>query len=632
MTKRNLIPERKVIDLATILRIKKKNKLRYNEYYSLQKAFDELYENSRNNVEFINLYDFITSRENILLAYRNIKRNSGSKTSGENYHTIDNLANLKEEELVKYIQKRFENFKPLPVRRTFIPKANGKLRPLGIPDIEDRIIQQCIKQVLEPICEAKFFDKSYGFRSNRSTENAIAYVYKKINRDKCYYFVDVDIKGFFDNVDHGKLLKQIWNLNIHDKKLIKIISKMLKMEIIGEGICKKGIPQGGIISPLLANIVLNELDWWICSQWEEIKTKHDYQTSRGKEEGYQENSHKYRALRKNSKLKEMYLVRYADDFKIMCKDKETAKRVFIAVEKWLKERLNLEISKEKSKITNVKVNYTEFLGFKIKAKKKNKKYVVSSRVSEKAKKDILEKLKEQIQRIKENANTKEVNKFNSMVLGIQNYYSIATLISLDFSIIYYILRQVIEIRLRHCLQEKGFKSKLYKEKYKSYNAKEYYILDTIMFPLGCIKTRNPMNFKRGICNYTTEGRELIHKNLDSRINGMLKYILENPVEQRSVEFNDNRLSKYSGQKGICAISGKELEYNFETHHIKPISQGGNDNYDNLLLINKNIHKLIHAVNDETIRKYLKEQNLDKKCIEKLNKYRKKVGNNAIKYD
>jgi len=125
-----------VIDLATILRIRKKNKIRYSEYYSLQKAFDELYENSRNNVEFINLYDLIKSRENILLSYRTIKRNKGSKTSGENYHTIDNLANLKEEVLVKYIQKRFENFKPLPVRRTFIPKANGKLRPLGIPDIE----------------------------------------------------------------------------------------------------------------------------------------------------------------------------------------------------------------------------------------------------------------------------------------------------------------------------------------------------------------------------------------------------------------------------------------------------------------------------------------------------------------
>jgi len=405
---------------------------------------------------------------------------------------------------------------------------------------------------------------------------------------------------------------------------------MLKAEIIGEGICKKGIPQGGIISPLLANIILNELDWWISSQWEEIKTKHDYQTAKGEKVRYQDNSHKYRALRKNSKLKEMYLVRYADDFKIICKDKETAKRVFIAIEKWLKERLNLDISKEKSKITNVKVNYTEFLGFKIKAKKKNKKYVVSSRVSDKAKKNILERLKEQIQKIKENENTKEVNKYNSMVLGIQNYYGIATLISLDFSMIYYILRQVIETRLRHCLQEKGFKSELYKEKYKGYNTKEYYILDTIMFPLGSIRTRNPMNFKRGTCNYTI--RELIHKNLDSRIISMLKYILENPIEQRSIEFNDNRLSKYSEQKGICAISGKKLEFNFEIHHVIPISQGENDNYDNLLLINKNMHKLIHAVNDETINKYLKEQNLGKKCIEKLNKYRKKVGNNAIKYD
>lgn len=162
---------------------------------------------------------------------------------------------------------RFENFKPMSVKRVYIPKPNDGLRPLGIPTMEDRLIQQAIKQVLEPICEDKFFENSYGFRPNRSSSHAIAYLMKKANLDKCYYVVD--IKGFFDNVNHTKLIKQIWSLGIRDKNLIEVISKMLKAPIKGHGISDKGTPQGGILSPLLSNIVLNELDWRICDQWYE---------------------------------------------------------------------------------------------------------------------------------------------------------------------------------------------------------------------------------------------------------------------------------------------------------------------------------------------------------------------------
>ena len=157
-------------------KIKKKQKLRNNEYYNTQDMFDDLYHKSKNKnkYKFYKLMDLITDERNIELAYRNIKKNTGSRTSGVNGHTIEDIARITNSDLVGYVKRRLQNYHPHKVRRVEIPKPNGETRPLGIPTIEDRIIQQCILQILEPICEAKFHNHSYGFRPNRSTHHAIA--------------------------------------------------------------------------------------------------------------------------------------------------------------------------------------------------------------------------------------------------------------------------------------------------------------------------------------------------------------------------------------------------------------------------------------------------------------------------
>lgn len=129
-------------------------RLRYWEYYGMTKVFDDLYEESKNGKSFNRLYDIITSRENILLAFRTIKTNKGSKTAGADGRTIDDFKGISEQELISFIQKRLLNYQPMKVRRVFIPKPNGDKRPLGIPSMSDRIIQQAFKQVLEPVCEA----------------------------------------------------------------------------------------------------------------------------------------------------------------------------------------------------------------------------------------------------------------------------------------------------------------------------------------------------------------------------------------------------------------------------------------------------------------------------------------------
>lgn len=606
-----------------------KQNLRYNEYYGLQDTFDRLYDLSSKGHKFNNLYELITSEQNIRLAYRTIKSNTGSATCGTDGLTIKDFKTKTSSQVINLVRGRLTNYKPDLVRRVEIPKPNGGTRPLGIPTMTDRLIQQCFKQVLEPICEAKFHPHSYGFRPNRSTEHALARMGFLINRGNFHYCVDVDIKGFFDNINHGKLLKQLWSLGIQDKKVLAIISKMLKAEVKGIGVQTKGTPQGGILSPLLANVVLNELDWWVSSQWE----THPVRTGTVK--------NRYRTLEK-SNLKNIFIIRYADDFKIMCRDYKTAQKTFIAVRNWITERLQLQISNEKSKITNLRKNYSEFLGLKLKATKKHRVskktgekemyHALESHICDKAAKNIYQNLRDNVKKLQSSQEHREVDKLNSIILGLHNYYKYATHVSKDFGIIDYHYRRTFYNRLKEHLvltninQTKG----LIKEKYGSYNGKIYRLRGVPVFPLACVTNKHPICFTQEKCDYTVKGRLLVHKSLNQDITASLNYLLRYPVRDESIEFNDNRISKFSAQKGLCAITSMELELNnFDTHHIKPRSMGGTDEYKNLILVTPITHKLIHATKSETITKYLKHIKIDDKIIERLNKYRVKVGNDEI---
>ena len=596
----------------------KQKKLRHSEYYDMQPVFDKLYADSKHGKIFTGLMEIISCEENIRLAYRNIKRNGGSNTAGTDKLTIKDIEKLPVEQYVGIVQRKLMFYKPKPVRRVEIPKPNGKMRPLGIPTIIDRLVQQCILQVMEPICEAKFYERSNGFRPNRSAENAIAQCYKMINLQKLYFVVDVDIKGFFDNVNHTKLIQQIWHMGIRDKKLLCIIREMLKAPIVlPDGTVEhptKGTPQGGILSPLLSNIVLNELDWWIDSQWENMPTKRDYRCEI-RPNGTVNKTAIYGSLKNTTKLKEVH------------------EKMFIAVKLWLRDRLKLEVSEEKSKIVNLKRHYSEFLGFEIKAVKKRKRYVVKSHMTAKAIQREKDKLIEQVKQIAHvqdrDDEAREITLYNSMVFGIHNYYRYATMVASDCEQIHRAVSTVMKNRLYGRLSKKGHINEVYIRENYGKSKQIRFISSKTVAPVGYIQTKTPLFKKKKVCKYTPEGREEIHKNLGINTSIMLA-LMRIKEPRRSVEYMDNRISLYAAQYGRCAVIGKELWIDeIHCHHKLPVSMGGDDRYSNLVIVHRAVHQLIHATAPDTIGAYLKDLQPEKKALAKLNALRVMAGNPEI---
>ncbi|MDQ0417596.1 group II intron reverse transcriptase/maturase [Croceifilum oryzae] len=595
--------------------------LRAAEYYGMQEVFDKLFARSKQGNKFHRLYHLIISDANIRLAYRMIKSNKGSKTAGTDGITIKHLEQYTEKEIVTLVQSNVREYSPQSVKRVWIPRPDGKKRPLGIPTMLDRLIQQCIRQILEPIMEAKFHKHSYGFRPLRSAHHALSRSHFLVNAINCYYVVDIDIARFFDEVNHKQLMKQLWNVGIRDLKVRAIVGKILRASIDKGGVPNKGTPQGGVLSPLLANLVLNDLDQWVSSQWETFPTRHMY-THR---------CYGYRRLKK-TKLKCGFIVRYADDAKVFTGFKQEAQRWFYAIEGFINKRLKLEISLEKSKIVNLKRCKSTFLGFEIKAIRKRRTYVARSHIAEKARDRIVEQIKRAIKLVSEKRNRKQAYKLNAIIMGVHNYFQYATCVSTDFHKIAYRLNRYMYQRLQgKFIRAKPFGQVSYTyTSHYSMNYKTWKVDSVWIFPIVDIQMKRLTNFNPEMSLFVPSARSKIHSRLDANMQREVARLMNRISEFRSVEYTDNRLSRYSMAKGRCEISGLPLTAEeVHCHHVIPRSLGGNDQYNNLMIVHKDVHKLIHATDKNKVLKGLSLFKLNQRQLDKLNSLRKKCNLEVI---
>lgn len=403
--------------------------VRFSTEAELKQTLDFLYEKSKEGIAFTGLVEAMVNEVTIVTAIHNIKSNKGSKTAGVDQMKMDKYLQMPKEDLIALIRDNFSNYKPKPARRVYIPKKNGKQRPLGIPTVLDRIIQECVRIIIEPICEARFYPHSYGFRPYRAQKHAIRDIVNVINastfsQDQPVWAVEGDIKGCFDNIDHRILLKKIWRIGIHDKRVIKMIHQMLKAGYIESGTLNDtnlGTMQGGILSPLLSNVYLNDFDWFVGRMYMEPHRQCKYKCN------------DTRRL-KWSGVTPKYNFRFADDWVILTSTEQEAYRLKRMLTKYFRNKMKLELSQEKTFVTDLRTEGIHFLGFVVKAEKKRRTPDPRTWTDNLVGKPLpdMERLKDKIQKIanevreigeitERSVQAAQIQRVNSMIVGLAQY-------------------------------------------------------------------------------------------------------------------------------------------------------------------------------------------------------------------
>jgi len=498
----------------------------------------------------------IRSKANLLLSIKKVTQiNKGKKTAGiDGINALTSKArlalyNLLKEYNIKYIR-------PRPAKRIYIPKKNGKMRPLGIPIIKDRIFQNVIKNALEPQWESRFESSSYGFRPKRSTRDAVSNLFTKLSaRSRKQWIFEGDFKGCFDNLNHKYIMDCLEGFPAKDT-----IYKWLKAGYVDNNSFNDttaGTPQGSIVSPLLANIALHGME-------EELGVRY-----------YRDRE--YYKVSRNS----VGVVRFADDFVIVCKTNEEANMMYEKLKPYLEKR-GLTLAEDKTKITHINEGF-DFLGFNLRKYKTNKGMKLLIKPSKASVKKARETIKDVFKQLRGRPVSDLIIKLNPIIRGIGNYWS-----SQVAKKIYSAMDSYVWIKVRKHLKtlhsNKSFKwiyKKYFKSDYTGVSKSEWILTDphnnkTQLFKMSYIPiVRHVMvRYKN---SPDDAGLEEYFEERDRK-----EFIRDNILSRR-------KLAKRSNYK--CRVCRESLvgEESLKINQIVPHKLGGDERYDNLELIHKSCH-------------------------------------------
>lgn len=605
----------------------------------LKNILDSFYSHTIENIskgekpKFKGLLEIASSEATILTAIHKIKANKGSETPGVDGETISDILKKDYTTVISKIQQAFQDYNPMQVRRKYIEKpGKTEKRPLGIPTSFDKIIQECIKMTIEPILEAQFIDHSYGFRPWRDQHMAIERVQQMIHKGY-YWIVEGDISKFFDNINHRILLNKLHSMGIRDKRVLMIIKAMLKAGVMGESqISNLGSPQGGIISPLLANVYLHTLDKWIIREWEEKKTKHDYK----------DKNKRFDALHKRSNQKPAYFVRYADDWVLITNSKGNAFKWKCRIRKYLTTNLKLNLSEEKTLITDVRKRPIKFLGFSIKAVKgkSKRKYVTVSYPDANKLKSKINDIYLETKKLRKFTTASllmhQINIVNQKIRGLVNYYRASSHVNISLRKYANTLNTTALYALKRWNAKRipANETNNLLSVHSEYTTK---IATVKLFehPVGITrldfvtwakpKLKNPKETP-----FTDEGRTLHAKRTNkklplNRFDEMFSLHFSKLISLGKTgnlynfEYLLNRAYAYNRDKGKCRVCGLEVyPSNVHTHHIRPKLPANLVNkVGNLATTHEKCHNYIHS-NLELSHLGNKQWNKIKDFREKLN--------------
>lgn len=606
----------------------------------LRALLDKLYQQSREAREtgerpaFKGLLEIMSAEATIVTAIHNIKSNHGSDTPGVDNKTMKRDYLQKSYKwVINDIRAAFEKFEPQKVRRKYIDKPGKKeKRPLGIPTIRDRIVQECMRIVMEPIMEAQFFEHSYGFRPMRDTAMALERLNFITFHTGYYWFVEGDISKCFDHIDHATLLRRLYHMGIKDRRVLQIIKQMLKAGVLDEcEVNEEGTMQGGIISPLLANVYLDIMDEWVTKQWELKHTEH----------AYNQDSAKRRALKKTN-LVPGFLVRYADDFVIITDSREHAEFWKASLQAFLETGMKLTLSKEKTLITDVRKKHACFLGYEFRVVKGKGEhgYVTRTRPDRERLCRKVDALTDSIKKIpRETSREKlidEINRINSQIRGVIQYYQCCTWVSVSME------KYGRKLQLAASRRLKQFKGKWipaketqnlprihqnYRQKLPSVKYRDIYIGVTSLTFCQWQETRgkNPKETP-----YTEEGRDInFRRTKKKRIQARLDELYSENVATavlngkwghlNNFEFVMNRAYALNRDRLKCRVCGKWLIDNTPyTHRINPrLPLDRVNRVNNLISVHRKCYQAINMPGMDV-------STFDADAQKRIRKYREKL--------